>query len=392
MTKPTYDFAVLGDAVVSKHGAKRVNAGHPWIFRNDVIECIRNAGIVSVRCGRDKLGYALHSPESGIALRMISRHQVPSRQTFRQLLDAALQQRRRAWPQGNAYRIVHGEADFLPGIFVDRYDDCVAIQTTCAGAEVLEPEVVAWCEDALQPRAIVLRDDTGMRAAENLRRHVTVVKGAAPIRARYNEGSVELEVDLVEDQKTGGFLDQTENHVTAARYAFGEGLDCFTYHGGFALQLAKSCDSVIACDQSSQALGRAADNARRNQIENIEFVQADVFDLLDTYAEKKRRFDTIVVDPPAFASGRETVQKALRAYKQINIKAMKMLRSGGVLVSCSCSGRVSIAQFDDMLQASAVDSGRRVKVLERRAAPSDHPVLPGVPETDYLKCRIMTVV
>jgi 23S rRNA (cytosine1962-C5)-methyltransferase len=317
---------------------------------------------------------------------------VVDRALIRSRLEQALQRRQRLLPRADAYRLVHGEADFLPGIFVDRYGDSLVLQTTCAGADRLEPELVTLLTELLAPVALVIRDDSHTRARENLPQHVTLVRGVAPVRAQYHEGEQLLAVDLLEDQKTGSFLDQALNHVEAQRYAQGEALDCFTYHGGFALQLARVCPSVEAFDISEPALTRARANAERAGLQNITFTQANVFDVLPVLYTEGKRYDTIVLDPPAFAGTKKTLDAAMRAYKEVNLRAMRLLRPNGILISCSCSGRVDGAMFDEMLVKAAHDAKRSIHFVERRSAGPDHPVLAGVPETDYLKCRVLMVV
>jgi 23S rRNA (cytosine1962-C5)-methyltransferase len=388
-------FELRGKAVVSKRGAARIDNGHLWIYASDVESPPgKQPGIVAVERGGKLVGHAFWSPRSQIAVRMLTfgNEPPPDRELFRRRLTGALERRRRLLPTADACRVVHGEADLLPGIFVDRYGDALALQTTTAAADLFEPDLVQLLDELLAPRALVLRDDVGGRAHEGLRQHVTVVRGEAPIRATYHEGSIAFEVDLVADQKTGSFLDQSTNHVLAGRYAFGRAFDGFTYHGGFALQLAAGADSVLAVDQSAAALARARDNATRNGITKVEWLQADVFALLPALQSQSRRFETIVLDPPAFASGKETVDGALRAYKEINRRAMQLLEPDGILVSCSCSGRVDAASFESMLEAAARDARRRVHVIERRGAGADHPALAGVAETEYLKCRVLSVL
>lgn len=389
-------FHVRGRAIVSAKGARRVRQGHPWIYRSDIESLPQGpAGVVSVvDVGGRELGTALYSPASTITLRLVAGPgQAFDRAASVSRVREAHARRERLMPGADAFRVVHGEADLLPGIFVDRYADCYAVQTTCAGAEVFEPIIVEAIADAWAPRAIVLRDDASGRAREGLTQHVTVVRGAAPVVARYHEGALELEVDLLGDQKTGSFLDQAQNHVLAGRYARGEGLDCFTYHGGFALQLAAGgCTRVTACDLSAAALDKARANAARAALGDVDFVQRDVFELLPELVAARRTFDIIVLDPPAFASTKHTVEKALRAYKEVNLRALKLLAPGGVLVSCSCSGRITPEAFDDMLVAAARDARRAVQLVERRGAGVDHPVLAGVPETEYLKCRVLVAL
>ena len=383
-----------GRAVVSRKGAARLAAGHVWVYESDVLEAPADvAGVVEVvsDAGRP-CGLALYSPRSVIALRLLTRRLAPiDASLLRERLAAALARRERLFA-GGAYRWVHGEADLLPSIFVDRYGDAVVLQTLSAGADALEPLLLDLLLELARPRALVVRDDATARQREGLPARVSVVHGAAPVTAVCREGDIELEVDLLADQKTGSFLDQAENHVAAARYARGRALDCFTYHGGFALQLARRAETVVAVDLSGAALRRARGNAERSGLANIEWREADVFELLPALGREGQRFDVVVLDPPAFASNRASEERARRAYKEINLRAMKLLVPGGVLVSCSCSGRVTPAVFDDILAEAARDVHRSLQILERRGAGPDHPVLAGVPETEYLKCRILAVL
>jgi len=394
---PTSDSPLLltGHARINRRAAASLYDGHLWVYDSDVLECTATqAGLVAVadESGR-ALGTAFFSPRSVIRLRMLARPaETVSRDFFFARLQAAWHRRQQLMPAADAWRWVHGEADLLPGIFIDRYADCISLQTTCAGADAFEALLVELVQEIARPRAIVLRRDVGSRTKEGLATDIAVAIGAPPVVAAYHEGELALEVDLLADQKTGSFLDQAQNHVTAARYGRGNALDCFTYHGGFALQLSTVCSHVVACDMSERALVQARRNADAAGIKNMEFVAEDVFTLLPRLEKEGRKLDTIVLDPPAFASSRATVGRALGAYKEINARAMRLLSPGGILVTCSCSGRVSATDFDDMLAGASRKARRRVQILERRGAGPDHPVLAGVPETDYLKCRIASVL
>lgn len=385
-----------GTVVISRRGAARLAAGHTWVYEGDVLRAPGlGPGLCAVEAeGGRWQGVALWSPASRIRLRMVAHERPPLRPGWvRERVRAAQARRERSLPPGTtAYRWIHGEADLLPSVFVDRYGDVVAVQSLSAGGDLLEPEVVAAVLELAAPRAVVLRDDATARGREGLPSRTQVVHGAAPVVARYREGELELEVDLLADQKTGSFLDQAYNHVAAARYARGEALDCFTYHGGFALQLARVCERVTAVDQSAAALAAARRNAERAGLANVTFTEADVFELLPALAREGRRYDTVVLDPPAFASNRASEERALRAYKEVNLRALKLVKPGGVLITCSCSGRVTPAMFDDIVAAAARDVRRHVQVLERRGAGPDHPVLVGMPETEYLKCRVLAVL
>ena len=387
--------------IVNRKATRQLAQGHPWIYRSDIVHLPKlPAGPVGVVAdnGRPQ-GIGLLSPNSKITLRMLDA-QAPFTlgddmgAWVRAKLEQALQRRQRLLPQTDGMRLVHGEADFLPGVFVDRYGDCLALQTACAGADTLIEPLTKHLVDLCAPRALVLRNDIAGRAKEGLPSEVRVLVGTPDdaVVAHYHEGNLLCEVDLLGDQKTGGFLDQAQNHVRAAAYAQGETLDCFTYHGGFALQMAAQGAQVTAYDLSEAALMRARHNARQCAIENVDFRAGNVFEVLPALASAQRRFDTIVLDPPAFASGKNTEDAAWRAYKEINLRAMRLLRPNSILVSCSCSGRVTPDMFDAVLLAAAQDARRRIHVVQRWSAGPDHPVLGNVPETDYLKCRVLMVV
>lgn len=386
----------VGALQISRRGLKRIESGHPWVFKSDVDgEPGVDAGVVDVLGPDGKvLGAGLFSPKSNIALRMLKRGPKPfCAEELRRRLRGADERRR--WLGRDCYRLVHGEADFLPGIFVDRYQDVLTLQTTCAGADRLEGTLVATLVECFEPRALVLRNNAAVRAREGLVQEIRVVHGEVPVHASLREGELEYEIDVLGEQKTGAFLDQVDNHVRARDFARGRGFDGFTYHGGFALQLAAGgCETVIACDQSASALEvvgarAAAHPASRRSVTTVE---ADVMELLPDYAERGERFDTMVVDPPAFASTRATLPRALRAYEELNTAAIRCLSPGGILISCSCSGQVSGDDFDQMLTRASRNAGRRALILERRGTGLDHPVLAGIPETEYLKCRILQIV
>ncbi|MEZ4271215.1 MAG: class I SAM-dependent rRNA methyltransferase [Myxococcota bacterium] len=339
-----------GSAKVTMKAVHRATAGHPWIYKSDIESSPEVAGMVHVEGpGGRHLGWAMCSPRSQITLRLLSRRKSPiDRAFFVDRLSEAHQRRQRLLPGIDAYRWVHGEADLLPGIFIDRYADKVVLQSTCEAADHFEAAMIEMVDAQLAPKAIVVRNDAKTRAREGLRQHISVVKGDAPVLARYREGNIELEVDLLADQKTGGFLDQSANHLRAAHYATGRALDCFTYHGGFALQLASVCDEVIGIDSSSAAITRACANAARAKLSNVTFREANAFDQLSELRRQEERFTTIVLDPPAFASGKDTLESASRAYKEINRQAMGLLHPHGILVTCSCSGRLTSKAFEEI--------------------------------------------
>lgn len=389
-------FDIIGRAVVADKGLKRLRQGHPWIYASDVSDMPgKHPGLVEV-AGRDGrvYGTAMFSPRSTITLRMVGKgREVFDAAAVRARVAAAKERRERLMPSYDAFRAIHGEADLLPGLFVDRYGDVLVAQSTTASADIIQPAVIDALLELYDPRALLVKNDARARNREQLPEDVRMVRGTQPLEARYHEGKIEYVIDPLGDQKTGSFLDQAVNHVHVGRYARGEGLDCFTYHGGFALQMAAAgCTKVTAVDLSAQAVDKVEANAARAGLsERVDAVARDVFELLPELVKTGKRFDTVVLDPPAFASGKDTEQSALRAYNEVNLRAMKLVAPNGILVSCSCSGRITPDAFDAMLVGAARDAQRHIHFIEKRAAGPDHPVLGGVPETDYLKCRVVMV-
>lgn len=381
-----------GKIVITSKGVQDLQSGHVWVLRNQIVKAeIWGAGLTLVEDERGRrVGLGLYSPSSVIALRMLLRGEKDfTLDDLRGRLQKAKQRRTQDLPGKDTYRLVHGEADQLPGIFIDRYDDQLVLQTTCAGADMLEPLLIDEMLQTFQPRTLVIRNDTAIRGKESLPQTTRVVVGREPIWAQFLEGTVPLTVDLMHDQKTGAFLDQADNHVASRRWARGRGLDCFCYHGGFALQLAQSCTSVLACDQSASALQRLQENAQRANIGHIEAIKSDAFDFLRHL--RGQQFDVMVLDPPSFVSKSAHHAKAMRAYQELNTLAMELLAEHGVLITCSCSGHVRPWEFGDMLLRAANKAGRQMTLIERRGAGPDHPVLMGVPETEYLKCFVCSV-
>lgn len=376
---------------ISSRGEQRLNAGHPWIYRTDVGDVHASAGdIVSVRNGRGRvLGQAFYSDQSQISLRMLTDGEQPAdRALVRRRIEAAIAFRKTLAIEGSAYRLVHGEADLLPSLIVDRYGDYLVLQALSQGMDALTPVVVEILNDLIAPRGILARNDPRTRALEGLEQYVRVLSGEVPPAVAVSESDVKYDVDLWHGQKTGLFLDQRENRIAAAQYARGRVLDCFSYNGGFALQLARRAQETIALDISGDAVSRIAANAERNGVK-IEARVGNVFDDLRGLERLGERFDTIVLDPPAFAKTKTAVPKATTGYKEINLRALKLLKPGGTLVTCSCSYNISEAAFGDIVYSAAVDAQAHVSVVEKRMQSRDHPVLLGVPETYYLKCFIL---
>jgi 23S rRNA (cytosine1962-C5)-methyltransferase len=377
---------------VTRKGADRLRAGHPWIFRSDINATgeARAGDTVRVSDVRGQfLGQAHYSSSSQIALRMLSRSGEPLDLAAR--IAAAQRFREQVVTDSTAYRLVHAEADFLPGLVIDRYGDAFAVQALDQGMDRLTAEIAAALEAQFSPSLVVARNDSGVRSLEELPREIKVLTGEfeGPVDIRMN--GFNLEADLMHGQKTGVFLDQRENYLAAARYARGQALDCFTSTGGFALHLSRACEQVEAIDSSEAALATAERNADANAVSNVAFREADVFDVLSGYASARRNFDVVVLDPPAFAKSRRQIDGALRGYKDINLRALRLLGPGGILVTCSCSHHVSEAMLLEIVAEASLDAGRTLRVLERRVQAQDHPILLTVPETLYLKCLILQV-
>jgi 23S rRNA (cytosine1962-C5)-methyltransferase len=377
--------------VISSRGEERLQSGHPWIYRGDVANVHAGAGdIVQIRSPRGRtLGSALYSDRSQIALRLLSYGDAPADLALiRRRLESAIAFRRSLAIDASAYRLVHGESDLLPSLIVDRYGDYLVIQTLSQGMDRLMPELTAMLAELLQPRAILARNDPRARVLEGLEQRVEVVAGDLPESVTVTETGIEYDVDLHRGQKTGLFLDQRENRAAAAAYARGRLLDCFSYNGGFALVLGRSCDETIAIDVSEDAVTRVRQNAARNGV-IVDARVGNVFDELRGLDRLGERFDTIVLDPPAFAKNKAAVSNARAGYKEINLRALKLLNPGGTLITCSCSYHVNEAAFAEIVYEAAVDAQAHVTVVEKRMQGRDHPVLLGVPETYYLKCFIL---
>lgn len=384
-------------AIVSRRGVDRIRAGHPWIFRSDVVDAAADSGdLVRVSGERGRpLGWAAFSSASQIALRMIpAGDELPDvRAWLAARLDAAARYRETLAIDGTAWRVLHAESDGVPATIVDRYgtDDGVyyVVQTLSQAAERWLPTLVEVLAATVQPRAIVVRNDPKVRRLEGLEAHVDVPVGEVPERVVVREGAIRYRVDLRGGQKTGLFLDQRENHAMAARYATGDVLDAFTYNGGFALQLARGAARVQAIDASAAAVEATRENARDNGLANVEVREANVFDELRELEIAGARFDTIALDPPAFAKNKASVERALAGYKEINLRALRLLKPGGHLITCSCSYNVDEETFLDVLQAAAADAHVSPWVVERRTQARDHPWMLTVPETHYLKCVVL---
>jgi 23S rRNA (cytosine1962-C5)-methyltransferase len=383
---------VEGQVEVSARGEARVERGHPWIFRSDLgrVKGASPGAIVRVVSARGRpLGFAFYSSRSEIRLRMISRAATLPETFLHDRLRAAVAWRGTVAEGAEACRLVHGEGDGLPSLVVDKYGSHLVVQTLSQATEKLKPQIVSELVALTGATGVLERNDPRVRELEGLERRVALLHGEVPETVDVREGDVSLRADLWRGQKTGLFLDQRENHLRARRYARGRVLDAFTYDGGFALQLSSVADEVLAVDVSAEAVQRVRDNASRNGLTNVTAQEGNVFDVLRELEAQGRRFDTIVLDPPAFAKSRDAVEAAVRGYKEINLRALKLLSPGGCLVTCSCSYHVHEDDFESILESAAVDAGVTVTVVEKRRQARDHPVVLGVPETYYLKCFVL---
>src|SRR5256885_11249512 len=381
---------------VGHRGAQRLLAGHVWVYRSDILSAdgIPPGALVHVFDERRKFrGTALYSSSSQIALRLFSREPVRDFPALlRDRIRAAIAYREQVVQNTDAYRVVFSEGDFLPGLIVDRYNDLLSIQILTQGmdSEAARQTVIPELNEQLKPAAIAERVDSRVREIEQLPARPSALLQGEKSSTVITMNGVRFHYRALEGQKTGAFLDQRENYAAAAQYAHGEALDVFCYHGGFALHLAQRCSSVTGVDSSRPALEIAEKNAALNGRE-IEWIEANAFDLLRDYSDAGNRYDCIVLDPPPFAKSRQNLATALRGYKELNLRALKMLRPGGLLVTCSCSYHVSAPDFMEIVAASALDSHRIVRVLENRGQAKDHPSVLGIPETAYLKCLILVV-
>ncbi len=381
---------------VTKRGATRVRQGHLWIYRSDVVNTGNAEGgsVVSVHDPHGNLvGQALFSDSSEISLRLLTLIDEPiDREWWRKRILEAAARRKPIGPETNAYRLVYSEGDLLSSLIIDRYDDVFVLQTLSQGTEAIKPMFVELLVEDFAPRAVIERNDVRVRALEGLELVTSMLYGQAPDELQILQHGVRFVVAPLAGQKTGSFLDQRENRIAARAVGHGRALDCFTFNGAFALHLAGVCDSVTGIDISGDAIQLARRNAELNGITNAEFREANVFDALREMESAGERFDIIVLDPPAFAKNRASIKAAARGYKEINLRAFKLLNRGGVLITCTCSYHMSEALFLEIIAEAANDARRRVQIVEKRTQASDHPILLGVPETYYLKCVIARLI
>lgn len=399
-------------AFVTQKGARRVRGGHLWIYKSDVQKIEEAAGgdIVSVFDeAKNFVGRAFYSDSSEIALRIFTTGDETTDKDFwrKKITDAAGRRKNFSHekpekpeeaktkdqkPKTDAQRLIYSEGDLIPSLIVDDYAGIFVIQTLSQATEKLKQTFVEILNEEFSPLAIIERNDVKVRQRENLPMQAGVLSGRVPDELVILQDGVKFYVSPLGGQKTGSFLDQRENHLAVRNYAFGRALDCFTFNGGFALNLARSCDEVLALDISEEAIHQARRNAALNGQSNVEFAVANVFDALRDYEKAGEKFDSLVLDPPAFVKSRSALKSAVRGYKEINLRALKLLRRGGILVTCSCSYHFSEEMFLKTLEDAARDAKRRVSLIEKRMQAADHPILLGMPETFYLKCFILRVI
>ena len=389
---------------ISSRGAARLKSGHLWVYRSDIARAdnIAPGAFVHVQDERGRnLGSALYSSSSQIAVRLLTSKITGETELLplvRNRIDEAVRFRQQTVRDSDSYRVVFSEADLLPGLIVDKYNDVLVMQvlTQAFDREDIRQVVTEKLAEHFPGVSLLDRVDPHIRELEQLPARESQLVLGEKSATTFTLNGVHFHFDGLGGQKTGAFLDQCGNYAAATRYAHGEALDCFTYQGGFALHLARVCSKLTAVDSSRPALEVAEQNEQLNRdaytCGEIEWIEANAFDLLKDYSSAGKQYDTIVLDPPAFAKSKRTVETALRGYKELSLRALKMLRAGGLLVTCSCSFHVEQAQFLEMLDAAAADAGRRLRTLEKRGASVDHPVLCGVPETSYLKCFILQVI
>jgi 23S rRNA (cytosine1962-C5)-methyltransferase len=384
-----------GTVVISSRGVERLRSGHLWVYRSDVRTAPAEAGaIVRLSDERGRFhGRAFYSDKSQIAVRLLTHDdRSVDRRFFAERLQRAAEYRHTVVENTEAYRLVNAEADQLPSLIVDRYGDYLVVQTLSQATERNKSLFVEILVELFSPRGILERNDPKVRLLEGLEQRVSVLHGDIPHEILAKENGITFVYDLQKGQKTGSFLDQRENHWTARRYASGEVLDCFSYQGGFTLTIADKCEHVEAVDMAPAAVEAARRNQQLNSISNVTFREGNSFDLLKEYDEVGRRFQMVILDPPAFAKNRDSIPAAHRGYKEINLRAMKILQPGGYLVTCSCSYHITEALFLQILAEAANDARKTIVVAERRTQSRDHPILLTMPETHYLKCLIVSVL
>jgi 23S rRNA (cytosine1962-C5)-methyltransferase len=383
------------EVVINQHGAGRLVSGHLWVYRSDIRSSTAEGGEVArVLDERGRFfGRAFFSDRSEICVRVVTREDVPVDRAFlAERIARAARLRAPMIEDSRAYRLFYAESDQIPSLVIDRYDDYIVIQTLSQATDLRKQEFVDILVEQFSPRGVLERNDPKVRQLEGLDQKVSLLYGEVPDEVIACDRGLRLSYDLHHGQKTGGFLDQRQNRHAAARYARGEVLDCFAGTGSFAVTLAPRAESVEAVDLSATALAGAQRNIDLNAAKNVTLHEANTFDLLRQYDEAGRRFDTIVLDPPAFAKNKRNISAACRGYKEINLRSLRLLRPEGFLITCSCSHHISESLFSQIVAEAALDARRHVAVVERRMQASDHPVVLTMPETYYLKCFIISVV
>jgi 23S rRNA (cytosine1962-C5)-methyltransferase len=381
--------------VISSRGVERLRNGHLWVYRSDVRSAQAEAGaVVRLTDERGRFhGRAFYSDKSQIAVRLLTGEDVPvDRAFFTERLRRAADYRKLVVENTDACRLVYGEADQLPSLIVDKYGDYLVMQTLSQSTERHKGLFVEILAELFSPAGILERNDPKVRLLEGLDQRVSVLHGEIPTEILAKENGVTFVYDLQKGQKTGSFLDQRENHLAARRYASGEVLDCFSYQGGFALTVASHCEHVEGIDMAPAAVEAAKRNQRLNSISNVHFREGNTFDILKEYDEVGHRFNMVILDPPAFAKNRDSIPAAHRGYKEINLRALKILKPGGFLVTCSCSYHITEPLFLQILAEAANDAHKTIVVAERRTQSQDHPIMLTMPETHYLKCLIVKAV
>ena len=384
-----------GSVIISPRGVERIRLGHLWVYRSDVRTTQAEPGsVVRLTDERGRFqGRAFYSDKSQIAVRLLTREdRAVDRAFFAERIQQAIAYRARVVENSDAFRVVYSEADLLPSLIVDRYGDYLAVQTLSQGSERHKALLVEILIELLSPKGIIERNDPKVRLLEGLEQKVGVLHGEVPAEICVKENGVAFAYDLAKGQKTGSFLDQRENHWAARRYASGDVLDCFSYQGGFALTVADRCEHVEVVDMAPAAIEAARKNRDLNGTPNVYFREGNTFDVLKEYDEAGRRFHMIILDPPAFAKNRDSLPAAHRGYKEINLRALKLLQPGGYLITCSCSYHVNEPLFLQIVAEAANDAKRNVTVVERRTQAQDHPILLTMPETHYLKCMIIRAI
>lgn len=386
----------MGRLIISNKGLSWFQKGHPWIFRDDLekIEDAAPGSIVNLETKRGAfLAQGFYSDRSKIAFRFLSRkHDKIEIPFWRERIEQAHRFREIAVHHTNAYRLIYGESDGIPSLIVDRYGDHLIVQTLSQGSERILEVITQVLIERFRPASIILRNDLAVRSLEGLPQEKKILHGEPPPQVEVFEGDIRYQVDLWNGQKTGAYLDQRENHLYAGTLLQGKVMDAFCYQGLFALHAGRRSQQVIAVDSSLEAINQGRENARLNSLNQIEFLKENVFDFLKAQNEAGERYDGIILDPPAFAKSKSNVSDAVRGYKELNLRAMRLLNPGGILITASCSYNLAESKFIEILKDSAKDSGSTWRFIARNTQSADHPVLLAFPESLYLKCIFLQKV